>query len=213
MADHPTSRPPHRRRMLGDEVFELLGRAIRDGKLAPGQSLRDVELAERFGISRTPVREALQRLERIGLVEISANRFTRVTVPTERLVSDTRAFIVGFTAEALRAALPGCSDEQLSLLVAAYDRMLATPVGTRSHTEASTGFFRTLSIATGNIVLGRFIRETSLTLERNLQGWAFIDVETAAGRRAGDDLRSALVTRNPARADAVLRAYQRDRGE
>ncbi|QCQ17459.1 GntR family transcriptional regulator [Microbacterium sp. RG1] len=213
MADHPTSRPPRRRRMLGDEVFELLGRAIRDGKLAPGQSLRDVELAERFGISRTPVREALQRLERIGLVEISANRFTRVTVPTERLVADTRAFIVGFTAEALRAGLPTCSDEQLTLLVAAYDRMLATPVGTGGHTEASTAFFRTLSMATGNIVLGRFIRETSLTLERNLQGWAFIDVTSDMGRRAGDALRGALVSRNAARGDAILRSYHRRRSQ
>ena len=99
------------------------------------------------------------------------------------------------------------------VLVAAYDRMLATPLGTGAHTEASTAFFRTLSIATGNIVLGRFIRETSLTLERNLQGWAFIDVASDTGHRAGQALRRALLTRNAARADAVLRAYQRERQE
>ena len=68
-------------------------------------------------------------------------------------------------------------------------------------------------MATGNIVLVRFIRETSLTLERNLQGWAFIDVTSDTGRRAGEALRGALVTRNAARGDAILRAYHGERGQ
>ncbi|MEV7692938.1 GntR family transcriptional regulator [Microbacterium sp. NPDC089189] len=196
--------------MLGDEVFELLGRAIRDGRLDPGQPLRDVDLAARFGISRTPVREALQRLERIGLVEISANRFTRVTVRTERIIADTRDFIVGFTVEALRLALPSCSDQQLADLVEAFDRMNAVSLQTdrAAHTEASSAFFRTLSIATGNVVLGRFIREAALTLERNLQDGEFID-SSERGLAARRQLRDAMLARNAARADAVLRAYHR----
>src|SRR6478752_2512141 len=63
--------------VLGDEVFARLGEAILDGQLAPGERLRDHELAQRLGVSRTPVREALQRLERTGLVEVSPNRYTR----------------------------------------------------------------------------------------------------------------------------------------
>ena len=48
--------------VLGDEVYALLGEAILDGRLSAGERLRDQELAERLGVSRTPVREALQRL-------------------------------------------------------------------------------------------------------------------------------------------------------
>ena len=60
--------------VLGDEVYARLGEAILDGSLAPGERLRDHDLAEWLGVSRTPVREALQRLERVGLVEVSPHR-------------------------------------------------------------------------------------------------------------------------------------------
>ncbi|MCC4247974.1 MULTISPECIES: GntR family transcriptional regulator [Microbacterium] len=56
---------------LVEEAYAALGEAIVDGRLRPGDRLRDVELAAHMGISRTPVREALQRLAAIRLVEIS----------------------------------------------------------------------------------------------------------------------------------------------
>jgi DNA-binding GntR family transcriptional regulator len=49
-----------------------------DGTLAPGETLRDQEIAELLGVSRTPVREALRRLEDEGFVETALNRWTRV---------------------------------------------------------------------------------------------------------------------------------------
>jgi DNA-binding GntR family transcriptional regulator len=55
-----------------------------DGSLRPGESLLDTALAEHLGVSRTPVREAIRRLEAKGLVESSANRWTRVAkIPPE----------------------------------------------------------------------------------------------------------------------------------
>ncbi|GAW51832.1 MULTISPECIES: GntR family transcriptional regulator [unclassified Nocardioides] len=53
---------------LGDRTTELLRAAIIGGDLPPGSILRDRELAEDLGVSRTPVREALHRLEGVGLV-------------------------------------------------------------------------------------------------------------------------------------------------
>ena len=50
-----------------------------DGTLRPGEKIVDKELAEHMGVSRTPVREALRRLEDKGLVESAANRWTRVS--------------------------------------------------------------------------------------------------------------------------------------
>jgi DNA-binding GntR family transcriptional regulator len=55
-------------RSSGSNAYELLLRAIEEGDLPPGTRLREAELAERFSISRTPVREALSRLETQGLV-------------------------------------------------------------------------------------------------------------------------------------------------
>lgn len=60
-------------------VEHLLG-AIHDGSLPPGTRVSDGEIAVRFGVSRTPVREALQKLRDLGVIEASANRFTRVAM-------------------------------------------------------------------------------------------------------------------------------------
>jgi len=73
---------------LSDLAFERIAEAIVDGTLEPGVVLRDHELASQLGVSRMPVREALQRLERAGLVETAASRFTRVTVFTDRRIAD-----------------------------------------------------------------------------------------------------------------------------
>lgn len=66
-----------------DQVFDSLRTAIVSGRLAPGQPLRDRELAEQLGVSRTPVREALQRLAATGLV-IGSDRGWSVAPLTEQ---------------------------------------------------------------------------------------------------------------------------------
>jgi DNA-binding GntR family transcriptional regulator len=64
---------------MREEVYKTLLSWILEGELRPGEKLLDKELAETMGISRTPVREAIRRLEDKGLVESSANRWTRVS--------------------------------------------------------------------------------------------------------------------------------------
>jgi DNA-binding GntR family transcriptional regulator len=70
--------PVSDRRLLRQNVFERLLAEIIDGRLAPGRRLRDDELTALLGVSRTPLREALARLDGLGLVQTAPNRFTRV---------------------------------------------------------------------------------------------------------------------------------------
>lgn len=63
---------------LSDEAYVRIESAIMDGTLEPGERLRDSDLVEWLGISRTPIRHALDRLAEQGLVEMERNRFTRV---------------------------------------------------------------------------------------------------------------------------------------
>ncbi|WP_096467733.1 GntR family transcriptional regulator [Aneurinibacillus soli] len=69
---------PIKRLSFRDEVYQNLKQAIITLQLQPEQRLHDKELAEQFGISRTPVREALKRLEDEGLVESIPGSATRV---------------------------------------------------------------------------------------------------------------------------------------
>ena len=63
---------------LSDEAYVRIEAAIMDGTLEPAERLRDADLVEWLGISRTPIRHALDRLAEQGLVEMERNRFTRV---------------------------------------------------------------------------------------------------------------------------------------
>ncbi|HEX5594473.1 MAG TPA: GntR family transcriptional regulator [Micromonosporaceae bacterium] len=80
------------RRLLRDEAYEVLLAAIINGDLAPGQVVRDGELAAQVGLSRTPVREALARLVDDGLVESKPNAYTRIT-PLDRRACE-EAFVL-----------------------------------------------------------------------------------------------------------------------
>lgn len=74
----PVNSKPINRFSMREEVYSTLLTWIMEGELRPGEKILDKDLAEKMGVSRTPVREALRRLEDKQLVESSANRWTRV---------------------------------------------------------------------------------------------------------------------------------------
>ncbi len=79
MTDDATASVPERKRGAGAKiVYDLLRDEILNLKLAPGSPIDEVQLGERFGMSRTPIREALVRLAEEGLVSTLPNRSTMV---------------------------------------------------------------------------------------------------------------------------------------
>jgi DNA-binding GntR family transcriptional regulator len=79
-----SSVPAEPRTLLRDVVYAKLASAIEDGTLVPGERLNDNELTEWLDVSRTPVREAISRLVSEGLVEMAANRYTRVSTASAK---------------------------------------------------------------------------------------------------------------------------------
>ena len=67
---HPRHRPAAPRQSLADGVYQQLKRDVADFKLVPGDRFTENELCDRLGVSRTPVREALLRLQQEGYVEV-----------------------------------------------------------------------------------------------------------------------------------------------
>jgi DNA-binding GntR family transcriptional regulator len=194
--------------VLGDEVYTAIGEAILDGRLQPGEHLRDHELARWLGVSRTPVREALQRLERTGLVEVAPNRYTRVTVPDPDLLSETHEFVVLLLGDIVRLAASRASDEALEVAVRQTDAVIAASraddrLGIVEH---SARLFATLTDAAGNRAFLRVMREAELVIRRNLAGWhPFIEcpIRRSEGYEA---FRAAMTARDGAAAQRALLA-------
>ncbi|WP_326565286.1 GntR family transcriptional regulator [Amycolatopsis rhabdoformis] len=97
---------------LGQQAYQALRRALRDGGISPGRFYSEAEFAELLGVSRTPVREALKALERDGVVVAARRRGYRIREFTEAEVDEIAA---------LR--------EQLEILVARSLTAQQTPEG------------------------------------------------------------------------------------
>lgn len=85
-------------RLLSDDVHDALLRVVLDGTLAPGERLVDDELIAWLGVSRTPIRAALERLSDVGVVELAANRYTRVARPDRASFEEARRLYSGLLA-------------------------------------------------------------------------------------------------------------------
>ncbi|MFC7326615.1 GntR family transcriptional regulator [Marinactinospora rubrisoli] len=122
-----TARPlrPIGRRLLRDEVYVHLRTAIVSGDLAPGQVLRDADLAERMGLSRAPVRHALARLTAEGLVVSKPQSYTRVAPLDLGDVRDALEVVRALHETAVRAAVPRMSADHLDRMRAANERFAA----------------------------------------------------------------------------------------
>ncbi|MCP2263268.1 DNA-binding transcriptional regulator, GntR family [Promicromonospora thailandica] len=84
-----------------------------DGTLAPGEQLRDGDLATWLGVSRTPVREALLRLAEAGLVAAQPGRSTTVTSLSERAVREARDVVAAMHQLAVRRAVGNLSEAEI----------------------------------------------------------------------------------------------------
>jgi DNA-binding GntR family transcriptional regulator len=113
------------RSLLRDRAYRILRDAIVTGELPPGAAIRDVELAERVGLSRTPVREALARLADDGLVETKPHSWTRVTPLGLREVRDALVVVRAMHELAVRLAVPLMTERHHDVMRAANKRFAA----------------------------------------------------------------------------------------
>jgi DNA-binding GntR family transcriptional regulator len=110
-------------RPLHNEVADRLRVLITRGELAPGDRLNERMLTERFGISRTPLREALRVLSSEGLVELLPNRGAAVTVITRADAEDMFQVMAVLEALGGELACQRASNENIAEITALHARM------------------------------------------------------------------------------------------
>jgi DNA-binding GntR family transcriptional regulator len=110
------------RTLLRDGVYRRLRDAIVDGTFTPGEQLKDGDLAQWLGVSRTPVREALLRLAASGLVVALPGRSTTVSAIDAPMVRDARDVVAAMHELAVREVTDSVTDEDVERMRAANRR-------------------------------------------------------------------------------------------
>jgi len=185
-----------------DLVAALIRELIITGELAAGEQLRQRDLAQRFHVSQTPVREAMRRLESEGLVVGDAHRGFTVVEPDDGPVEEN--FQIRAALESLGASLAARKiDEQgLARLQALNDRMRALPEDDPRYADLNREFHFTVYEYARSPLLLTLMR----LLWASLQGGPQVLRTHAESARQHDAILGALRARDAAAASA--RTYQ-----
>lgn len=154
---------------LADSVADVLREQIIDGELRSGTQLLQIELAERLGVSRTPLREAFRILEREGLVRISnGNKTVEVAsldVADLLATYEVRAVTDGLAARLAAAReLPSRLDAQFVNYIADMDQANASTLSVTQYSRAHAAWHLLLLEASDNTYLeecARLVRVSS----------------------------------------------------
>ena len=208
---------------LVDEIASRIRQQIMSGDIPIGAQLRQAALAAEFGVSRTPVREALRQLQSGGLITVVPNRGAVVHVPSPwdvRAAHEVRAELEGLAAE--RAATR-ISDAQLSKLRKAQETMRKASEKPRSRqtagpaqtTIANDEIHTTIHEAARNPWLAKMIIQINESFPRNVL--SLVLAENPVARRENvrqhDEIIDALAAGDGATARDAMRRHVIDSGE
>ncbi|MBQ1172158.1 MAG: GntR family transcriptional regulator [Lachnospiraceae bacterium] len=137
---------------LRDVVFNTLRQAILTGELKPGERLMEIHLADRLGVSRTPIREAIRKLELEGLVVMIPRKGAQVARITEKNLKDVLEVRRALDMLAVKLACSRMDDEYKKQLREACDEFarVVKNNNTKDITEADVRFHDIINKATGN---------------------------------------------------------------
>ncbi len=168
-------------------IFGTLLDAIHEGRMQPGDRISDGSLAKEFEVSRTPVREAIQRLRDLGLIEAQAGRFTRVAVVTPQQTAHAMVVWTALYAELVEEVatrVPKAIQQAMARDHAAY--LKALPSLDYQHIANLTfSFFAHLMLLSDNPILIDGIRRVVYLIRLgSLNLPSAIDIDTLGQAQA-----------------------------
>jgi DNA-binding GntR family transcriptional regulator len=194
-------------KLVRNRVYELVRREILSCSIMPGAELREADLAGRFGVSKSPVRDAMQKLELEGLVEIEPRRGHRVRPISVSDAEDVLEMRFILETACVRKVALGASDEELRDLDRYRDADLTSiPV----FTEYNRTFHHRLAVLSRN----RRLAEDTARLMELYERLCMISLAAIADRdgnegplRDHNEIIDALQARNGNAAARVVRRH------
>lgn len=202
---------PHRdrARLAAHFVFDQLHDMILSLALPPGSALSRVKLQRQFGASSTPIRDALMRLEEMGLVDVfpqSGTIVSLIDVASARQAQFLRQAVEQEAVRRLAAATPPGLLPQLQAAIAEQQK-LAKKSDLKGFNEADFAFHKILYEAAGVSHLWDLVRRQSGHIDRIRRLHLPIGGKAAQIIRDHAEIAKAIADGKPARAEAALRRH------
>ncbi|HEY8532584.1 MAG TPA: GntR family transcriptional regulator [Micromonospora sp.] len=195
---------------LAENVYQSLRTSILHGTYRPNQRLVETVIAEELGASRTPVREALQRLGNEGLITKSRHGWLvrEFTVDEIREIYEVRTALEGYAA---RLAAQRATDEDIRRLadfISEQHALMADASATRSAVvELNERFHNAVIAAAGNQRLYRFINANRMYYFNYRLASLYTDEQVIKSLEEHEQLYQAIRNREPDKADELARAH------
>jgi DNA-binding GntR family transcriptional regulator len=194
---------------LRDVVFNTLRQAILKGELKPGERLMEIQLAKRLGVSRTPVREAIRKLELEGLVLMIPRKGAEVAKITMQDLKDVLEVRTALEELAVKDACEHITKEQLEELEAAADDFRETleEKDLVACTEADMHFHEVIYAATNNRRLVQMLNNLKEQMYRYRMEYLKDERTHRRLIEEHDAIRKALENHDQTEAGAAIRIH------
>jgi DNA-binding GntR family transcriptional regulator len=194
-------------------VRDSLENAIAIGEFSPGARLDETVLASRFGVSRTPVREALRELAASGIVEIRPRRGATVAIAHPGRLYEMFEVMAELEAISARLASRRINPDGVAILEAAHRACEAERDNPDAYYKANEAFHQAIYRLSGNA----FLAEEAMSLQKRLRPYRRLQLRAPNRLRTSfaehEQIVAAIKAGDPEAASAALRDHVRVQGE
>ncbi|MGD9866552.1 MAG: GntR family transcriptional regulator [Hyphomicrobiales bacterium] len=195
---------------LGEAVYKELRRRISRGDLGPGERLREVELANELGVSRTPVREALKQLKSDGLLNYLGSRGATIAELTPQQAIELYTLREVLEGAAARLAAQHALDPEIDILKAHLHQQKEAGEDPQKLAELNRHFHQTIYRLTHNRYLIDVLGKTQDYMVL-LQRTAYMHPgRSKSAYKEHADIVDAIARHDPDAAEAASRRHSRE---
>jgi len=194
-------------RALYEEVAELLRQRIFRRELEPGSWIDEVKLAQEYGISRTPLREALKVLAAEGLVTMKLRRGAYVTEVSERDLAEVYHLLALLESDAAMAVAQTATPAQLAELLALHQELEARVDNRDAFFAANERFHMKLLEIADNRWRNQLVADLRKVMKLNRHHSLFKQGRLEASLKEHRQIMAALKARNGERAQQLMQQH------
>ena len=192
---------------LYEEVAELLRQRIFSNELAPGSWIDELRLAEAYGISRTPLREALKVLATEGLVTMKVRRGAYVTEVSDKDQSDVYELLSLLESDATGVVAQQASDTELAELVQIHQELHAAKDNTERFFEVNERFHMRLLEMANNRWRTQLVLDLRKVMKLNRHNSLFKSGRIAESLQEHQDIMDALLAHDAALSQQRMQTH------